>query len=124
MQQYLIKSDHIFIEFEKALYWDKIYLRDKYVNHAIKYKIPIEIKMGKKTFIIEDVVKWKKTGEKMLKEFKRKGQPMTLWGNFLKLDWKLPKKEEYVQVSLGMGNFLSGLTEKQRDHLRKLLHKK
>ena len=45
MKQYIIKSDHIFIEFEKALYWDKIYLRDKYINHAIKHKIPIKVKM-------------------------------------------------------------------------------
>ena len=86
MKSFKILKSHIFIEFEKALYWDKIYLRDKYINHAIKYKIPIKVKMGQlggKVYVITDVKKWKKEGTKMSKVFKIANRPMKLIGNFL-----------------------------------------
>ena len=130
MKSYQILSDCIKIEFEKALYWDKIFLRDKYINHAIKYKIPIKVKMdqlGGKVYVITDVKKWKKDGEKMSKVFKIANRPMKLFGNFLE---NYSVEENLQGVIDGAISITSAFTKMAEadpvkwEKLRKLLHKK
>jgi hypothetical protein len=76
-------KDYVLIEFEKPMYWDKIYIWEDTLNKAIKRKIPIKVKMDKVVYVISDVKKWKNDGEYMEKRFK-KPEPMKLRGNFLK----------------------------------------
>ena len=120
-------KDHVLIEFEKPMYWDKIYIWEDTLNKAIKRKIPIKVKMDKVVYIITDVKKWKKTGEKMSKVFKRPDEPMILYGNFLK---NLSVEENLQGVIDGIISASSALVKmaeadpERWEKLRKLLHSK
>jgi hypothetical protein len=120
-------KDHVLIEFEKPMYWDKIYIWEETLDKAIKRKIPIKVKMDKVVYIITNVKGWKKTGERMEKVYKRPDEPMILYGQFLKnmsVEENLQGVVDgYISMSSAMNKMIDShpaLWEKTR----KLLHKK
>ena len=72
--------ENIKVFIRKPLYGNFCYIREKYINEAIKNKVMLDIELPQGSALVNPL-EWKETGKLMLKEFKIKGFPMRLWGN-------------------------------------------
>lgn len=77
---------------KKPLYGTYVYIRDKYVDMAIKHRTMLRISIPQGTALV-DPKEWKKNGKRMEKVFRNPNEPMVLYGGHvpLKLEDKLPK---------------------------------
>lgn len=89
--KYEITDKYVYINIEKPVYGSYVYIRDKYLDHAIAHKIPLRIEIPQGIYIIDPKV-WIKTGEKIEKVFLIPEHPMKLYGNHvLKYGKKIEK---------------------------------
>lgn len=77
---------------KKPMYGTYVYIRDKYVDMAIKMKTKLRITIPQGVALV-DPLEWKKNGKRMEKVFRNPNEPMVLYGGHvpLKLEDKQPK---------------------------------
>ena len=80
------------VTIKKPLFGTFVYIRDKYVNLAIRLGVPMRVTIPQGTALV-DPVKWKKEGKRMEKVFRNPNEPMVLYGGHvpLKLEDNQPK---------------------------------
>lgn len=77
---YIINDYTIDIHIHKPLYGSFVYIREKYVDLAIKKGKLLKITIPEGTFE-RDPKEWKETGQRIEKVFLKPDEPMVLWGN-------------------------------------------
>jgi len=73
---------YITVNIRKPLFANFVYIRSKYLDQARRLNIPLKITIPQGTAVVS-VDEWMKDSKVMLKEFKIKGKPMKLIGNFV-----------------------------------------
>jgi hypothetical protein len=79
---YQVSDTTVEIIIHKPLYGSFCYIRDLYVNNAIKYNKKLKITIPQGTFLC-DPVEWKESGKQIEKVFLKPNEPMVLWGNYV-----------------------------------------
>lgn len=81
---------YVNVNIRKPLYGNFCYIREKHVLAAIRRGAMLRVTTPNGIGVHDPSV-WRRTGKKMLKEFKIPGRPMVLWGNEVKITKPLPK---------------------------------
>jgi hypothetical protein len=89
---------NIIIEIRKPLFGTYVYVRDIYIERAIKRKVNLEIHIPQGIGIC-DPIRWKNEGKRMEKVFKRPDEPMVLYGNYVKIDQPKTEDEQLQELS-------------------------
>lgn len=96
--------DPIAVTISKPLYGNYCFIRDKYINDAIRYHTKLLITVPKGSALV-DPLWWKTTGKRMEKIFKMPDNPMILYGNTVPLEQPKgvivkPEEPKSIQQSL------------------------
>lgn len=76
--------EYVEVYIAKPLYGTKVYIRDKYVDQAIRERKQLKITIPEGSGVV-DPAEWKRNGDVLLKEFKIPGHPLKLYGGHVPL---------------------------------------
>ena len=88
---------NILVDIHKPLYVSdgkaKVYIRDTFINKAIRFKRKLEIRVPG-GYAIVDPKEWMKKGDRMEKVFLRPDEPMILFGGVIEVTKKTEEEKE------------------------------